>query len=71
MIKRLFWMFVGMGFGFGMSFWVTRALRQRVQRYAPPTVLRGLADDVRAAAREGRDAMRAREQELRNRMPST
>ena len=71
MIKRLFWMFVGMGFGFGMSFWVARALRQRVQRYAPPTVLRGLADDVRAAAREGRDAMRAREQELRSRMPST
>jgi hypothetical protein len=59
-----------MGFGFGMSFWVVRALRQRVERYAPPTVLRGLAADLRAAATEGRDAMRAREQELRGQLPT-
>ncbi|HVM64403.1 MAG TPA: hypothetical protein VMU14_06050 [Acidimicrobiales bacterium] len=65
MMKRLFWLLVGMGFGFGMSFWVVRALRQTVERYAPPSVLRGLSDDLRAAAREGRDAMRARERELR------
>jgi hypothetical protein len=69
MIKRLFWLLVGMGFGFGMSFWVVRALRQRVERYSPPALLRGLADDVRAAAREGRDAMRARERELRGGLP--
>jgi hypothetical protein len=69
MMKRLFWLFMGMGFGFGMSFWVVRALRQRVGRYAPPTVLRELADDLRAAAREGRDAARAREQELRTGLP--
>ena len=69
MIKRLFWLVVGAGFGFGMSFWVTRALRQRVARYSPPTVLRGLSDDLKAAAREGREAMRAREQELRARPP--
>jgi hypothetical protein len=71
MMKRLFWLVVGIGFGFGMSFWVVRALRQTVERFAPPSVLRGLADDVRAATREGRDAMRARERELRTGLPSS
>jgi len=68
-IKRLFWLVVGAGFGFGMSFWVMRAVRQRVERYSPPALLRGLGDDLKAAAREGREAMRAREQELRARAP--
>jgi len=67
MMKRLFWLLVGAGFGFGASFWLARAVRQTVERYSPPSVLKGLADDVRAAAREGRDAMRARERELRTR----
>ena len=26
MMKRLFWLFMGMGFGFGMSFWVVSDL---------------------------------------------
>jgi len=67
MIKRLFWLLMGAGFGFGMSFWLMRAVRQKVERYKPPTLLRGLTEDLKAAAREGREGMRAREDELRSR----
>ena len=63
MIKRLFWFLMGAG----LSLWLTRTVRQKVQRFAPPNVLRGLTDDLRAAAREGREGMRAREHELRSR----
>jgi hypothetical protein len=73
--KRLFWLVVGAGFGFGMSFWVMRAVRQTVERYTPErvsndlvTALREFGKDVRGAAQEGRDAMREREAELRSRM---
>ncbi len=72
MFKRLFWLTVGAGFGFGASFWVTRAVRQTVQRYAPKRVssdlavaLQGFGADVRAAVAEGRVAMRERESQLR------
>ena len=75
MFKRLFWLLVGAGFGFGMSFWVMRAVRQTVERYTPERVsndlvaaLREFGKDVRSAAQEGRDAMREREAELRSRM---
>ena len=67
MIKRLSWLMVGAGFGFGMSFWLMRTVRQKVERFSPPNLLRGLTDDLRAAAREGREGMRAREHELRAR----
>ena len=72
MLKRLFWLLVGLGFGFGMSFWVSRAVRERMARLSPEHVsselagaLRGLGRDVRAAVAEGREAMREREAELR------
>jgi len=77
MFKRLFWLLVGAGFGFGMSFWVVRAVRQTVERYTPERVsndlvsaLRGIGQDLRQAAREGRDAMREREAELRAQLPA-
>jgi hypothetical protein len=70
--KRLFWLVVGAGFGFGLSFWLTRFVRDTVDRYRPERVsadlagaLRQLGTDIRAAVEEGRDAMRAREAELR------
>jgi hypothetical protein len=70
--RRLFWLVVGAGFGFGVSFWLMRALRQAAERYAPQRVtddlagaLRGLGADLRAAVAEGREAMREREAELR------
>jgi hypothetical protein len=69
---RLFWLTTGAVVGVSSSFWVMRAIRQRVSQYAPDR----LADNVTAAARtaredlrtaliEGREAMRQRESELR------
>ncbi|MDQ1437110.1 MAG: hypothetical protein QOK43_739 [Acidimicrobiaceae bacterium] len=72
MFKRLFWLIVGAGFGFGVSFWLMRFVRETVNRYSPERVssdlagaLRSLGGDIRAAAAEGREAMRERESQLR------
>lgn len=72
MFKRLFWLMVGMGFGFGTAFWVLRHLRATVDRYRPDRVTADLAGaitalgkDLRAAVAEGRLAMREREEALR------
>lgn len=71
MFKRLFWMLVGIGFGFGVSFWVTRFVRSTVERYTPERVsadlagaLRQFGTDLKEAAAEGRQAMKEREAEL-------
>jgi hypothetical protein len=73
MFKRLFWLVVGAGFGFGVSFWLMRFVRQTAERYSPERVSGNMADalrtfgsDLRAAAAEGRMAMREREEELRD-----
>jgi hypothetical protein len=70
--RRLFWLMVGAGFGFGVSFWLMRFVRQTIERYSPERVsddlagaLRQFGQDLRAAVAEGRDAMREREAELR------
>jgi hypothetical protein len=72
MFRRLFWLVLGAGFGFGVSFWVVRTVRETVQRYTPERVsadlagaIRGFGQDLRAAATEGREAMREREAEIR------
>ena len=72
MFRRLFWLIVGAGFGFGVSFWLMRFVRETAARYAPERVsadlagaIKGLGADLRAAAAEGREAMREREAELR------
>ena len=72
MFRRLFWLVIGAGFGFGVSFWLMRFVRQTVERYSPERVsddvaaaIRAFGQDVRAAAAEGRMAMREREEELR------
>jgi len=77
MFKRLFWLCVGVGLGFGLSYWLARLLRQTAERYSPERVsndvadgLRRLGADVRAAVAEGRDAMREREAELRAELDS-
>ena len=77
MFKRLFWLAVGIGFGFGMSFWLTRYVRDAVARYTPERLsnelagaLRGLGKDLRAAVADGRDAMREREDEIRAELAS-
>ena len=72
MFKRLFWLVLGAGFGFGMSFWITRMARDRLARFTPGNVsgelaraARDLGKDLRAAVAEGAAAMREREAELR------
>ncbi|HJR25309.1 MAG TPA: hypothetical protein VJ804_07535 [Acidimicrobiales bacterium] len=72
MFKRLFWLVVGAGFGFGISFWLMRWVRETAARYAPDRVsselagaVRGLGQDLRDAVAEGRSAMREREVDLR------
>ena len=71
MFKRLFWLIVGVGFGFGASFWFMRFVRETVERYSPERVssdlagaLRALGSDVRAAVAEGRQGMREAEADL-------
>jgi hypothetical protein len=70
--RRLFWLIMGAGFGFGVSFWMMRFVRETAARYTPERVSADLADamrslgtDLRAAVTEGREAMREREAELR------
>ena len=78
MFKRLLWLIIGAGFGFGVSFWVARFVRDTIQRYTPERVssdlagaLRSLGSDIRAAVAEGREAMREREEEIRAELAAT
>ena len=43
MFRRLFWLLVGAGFGFGVSFWLMRFVKQTVERYSPERVSDDLA----------------------------
>ena len=77
MFKRLFWLVVGAAFGFGVSFWLMRFVRETVNRYSPERVsgdlagaLRSFGADLRAAVAEGREGMREAEAELRSRLES-
>ena len=72
MFKRLFWLMIGAGFGFGVSFFLMRWVRQTAARYSPDKVssdmadaLRALGKEVRDAVAEGREGMREREEQIR------
>ena len=72
MFKRLLWLVIGASFGFGVSFWLMRFVRETVQRYTPERVsgdlagaLRGLGADLRAAAGEARAGMVEAEERIR------
>ena len=78
MFKRLFWLMIGAGFGFGVSFWLIRFVRQTVERYTPERVssdlagaLKAFGEDLRAAVADGREAMREREAEIRAELEAT
>jgi hypothetical protein len=71
-LRRLYWLCLGVGVGFTSSLWLQRRLREAVARYAPERVsadvtgaIKGFGADVRVAVATGREAMRERETELR------
>ncbi len=66
MIKRLFWLLVGVLLGLTSSWALTRRVRRVAQRYAPADVVDRWGGTMRAAVAEGRDAMRQREVELKS-----
>ncbi|MEZ5178842.1 MAG: hypothetical protein R2746_11345 [Acidimicrobiales bacterium] len=75
MFKRIFWMSTGVAVGAGSAFWAKRKVEATVERYLPEQVAdraaasaKDLGRTVRAAAAEGREAMRATEAELRARV---
>ncbi|HWJ60873.1 MAG TPA: hypothetical protein VNS19_02810 [Acidimicrobiales bacterium] len=72
MFKRIFWMGTGIAVGASGAFWAKRKVEETVEQYLPEQVAvraaataKGLGTTVRAAAAEGREAMRATEAELR------
>ncbi|MGK2950292.1 MAG: hypothetical protein ACSLFP_17105 [Acidimicrobiales bacterium] len=78
MFRRLFWLIIGAGFGFGVSFWLMRFVRETAARYTPERVsadlsgaIKGLGADLRAAVADGREAMREREDALRAELDRT
>lgn len=78
MFKRLLWLVIGAGFGFGLSFWMIRFVRETAARYSPERVgedlagaIRALGHDLRAAMADGREAMHERELDLRARVERT
>lgn len=71
MFKRLFWLVMGAAFGFGVSFWLMRFVRETMTRYSPERVSVDLADTLRNVAREFVEGMRDAEADLRSRIEPT
>ena len=72
MIRRLFWMLVGVSVGVWSTLRFQRRVRESAERYAPEQLARDAADrarsvrdDLRDAVSEGRRTMEASEAELR------
>jgi hypothetical protein len=87
MFRRLTWLGVGVVAGFGASKWVERKARQQLARYLPVSKLplragseiadrardraAGKIVDLRVAVEGGRNAMAAKEAELRRQLGLT
>ena len=72
MMKRVTWFAAGMAAGAAGSAYATRKVKKTAQALKPTNVARGAVNKVKAkgsdiaeAVREGRDAMRAKEAELK------
>ena len=72
MLRRLFWLTVGIAIGVGGSVWTMLRVRRTVERFSPSRVraelghsVRSIQSDLVAAIDEGRAQMRAREAQLR------
>ncbi len=75
MFKRITWMGIGMAVGAAGAFRAKRKVEETIDRYLPEQVAdraatsaRQVGQAVRAAATEGREAMKATEEELRQRV---
>jgi hypothetical protein len=73
LFRRLFWLGTGASVGFGGAMWIRSKVRRAVAKVMPDRVAADVASgarragsNVRDAFAEGRDAMRAREAELRD-----
>jgi hypothetical protein len=69
MFKRVRWVAVGYGLGATTSYLAARRLRRAAQKYTPNEVANRVGDSARQvqhAVSKGREAMRAREAELRS-----
>lgn len=71
MFKRLWWMTIGIGLGFGSSLWIQRSVKRAARRYVPPVVSRHLGRvarratiDLQALADEVRIGVHQAEREL-------
>ncbi len=76
MLRRVRWLGAGLVLGVGGSLWAERKVKAVSARYRPSGLAttaasraRDVPSDVRAALREGREAMRQRESELRQNQP--
>ncbi|MFM7224293.1 MAG: hypothetical protein ACKOBG_01515 [Actinomycetota bacterium] len=67
--RRSFWLVAGVVLGWVSSLAMTRRLRRFTRRLGPGPTGDRMRRDVRDALREGRDAMREREAELRGGPP--
>ena len=65
MFRRFFWLVLGFVLGVSSSWTFSRRVRRVAQRYVPAEVADRWSGNMRAAVTEGRDAMRAREAELK------
>jgi gas vesicle protein len=71
--RRLFWLVMGAAFGFGVAFWLMRAVRETAAKYTPAGMsdtlagaVRQLGTDLREAVAEGREAMQETEERIRS-----
>jgi hypothetical protein len=69
LVRRLTWLVTGILVGWASSLAVTRRFRRATRRFRLIPTRERVRDEVRAAVREGRTAMRAREAELRGPPP--
>jgi hypothetical protein len=68
MIKRLTWFVSGAVAGVAGAGFAKRKVKKAAMNWAPKNVVHGVTGRVRDAIGEGRDAMRAKEAELRARL---
>lgn len=68
MFKRLLWLVMGAAFGFGVSFWLMRFVRETMARYSPERVSTDVVGTLQELGKEFLAGMREAEADLRSRI---